>query len=564
MATTIFRTSSIAKAVTLVVLATGLSLTSGQAEAKKKDVPVKSDEERVAALVELGKEVFFTPISRPKAKQSCASCHDPATGWTGASSNINLVEVAQPGANIHRDPDARGQLKPPTNAYATFIPPFALATGPGAAFVPAFGGAFWNGRSEGSDPLFPEGATVHISLADVVTVGDPNALTLFEQAVEGFLGPVADQALNPFPNPVEQNIREKSVCQQVKKADYANLFTDAWGSRIQCDQNNYSTSFKRIAVALAAYQDSPEVNSFSSKRDNALRAELACLTEGDIKLLPWAQNLTDAEFDDIVSRFGLVPNDPSLCQADNSPGAFPLAGLTPEENWGHDLFYAAAVLFNPAQPKPILAGDIGTCDADGNSFPGGVVLTEDRMGAGCALCHSNNPGGDDGTEPLQTYADHGYHNIGSPVNFDIPGVVASDDGLADHTGNDGHKGFVKSPSLRNVDLRPSADFIKAYTRNGWFKSLEGLVHFYNTSLVDPSDFVAGPPPVIKHDVLRCMDGEITEQEALDSNCWPEPGHADGVSFAAGITGNLGLSACDEAAIVSYLKTFNDEAVVVVP
>lgn len=560
MASTIYRTSSIAKAVTLVVLASGLSLASGQAEAKK-DAPVKSDEERVLALVELGKEVFFTPISRPKGQQSCASCHDPATGWTGASSNINLVEVAQPGADIHRDPDARGQLKPPTNAYATFIPPFSLnADNP---FVPAFGGAFWNGRAEGSDPLFPEGATVHISLADVVTVNNPNDLTLFERAVEGFLGPVADQALNPFPNPVEQNIREKAVCQQVKKAGYANLFTDAWGSHIQCDQSNYSTSFKRIAVALAAYQDSPEVNSFSSKRDNALRAELACLTEVEIKTLPWAQNLTDAEFDDIVSRFGLVADDEDLCAEDNSPGAFPLAGLTPEENWGHDLFYAAAVLFNPVQPKPILVGDIATCDANGDAFPDGVVLTEARMGAGCALCHSNNPT-DNGTEPLQTYSDHSYHNIGSPVNFDIPGVIASDDGLADHTGVDGHKGFVKSPSLRNVDLRPTPDFIKAYTRNGWFKSLDSLVHFYNTSLVDPSDFVAGPPPVLQHNVTRCINGEITEQEALENNCWPEPGNANGVSFAGGVTGNLGLSACDEAAIVSYLKTFSDEAVVDFP
>ena len=426
----------------------------------------------------------------------------------------------------------------------------------GAAFVPAFGGAFWNGRAEGSDLQPQEGATVHISLADVVTVDDPNLLTPFERAVEGFLGPVADQALNPFPNPVEQNIREKAVCQQVKKAGYANLFTDAWGSRIQCDQNNYSTSFKRIAVALAAYQDSPEVNSFSSKRDNALRTELACLTEVEIKTLPWAQNLTDAEFDDIVSRFGLVADDEDLCEADSSPGAFPLAGLTPEENWGHDLFYAAAVQFvppgSPPPPKPIQAGAIATCDADGNSFPGGVVLTEDRTGAGCALCHSNNAT-DNGTEPLQTYADHGYHNIGSPVNYDIPGVTASDDGLADHTGDSNHAGLVKTPSLRNVDLRPTPDFIKAYTRNGWFKSLESLVHFYNTSLVGQS-----------HGVVRCEDGITTEEEALANNCWPEPGNANGVSFAGGVTGNLGLSACDEAAIVSYLKTFSDEAVVDFP
>jgi hypothetical protein len=42
-------------------------------------------------------------------------------------------------------------------------------------------------------------------------------------------------------------------------------------------------------------------------------------------------------------------------------------------------------------------------------------------------------------------------------------------------------GKFKTPSLRNVDLRPSADFVKAYGHNGFFKSLDGMdgiIHFY--------------------------------------------------------------------------------------
>ena len=46
-----------------------------------------------------------------------------------------------------------------------------------------------------------------------------------------FLGPVADQALNPTSRPgVEQNTREKSVCQMVKTAQYADLFEAGLGS----------------------------------------------------------------------------------------------------------------------------------------------------------------------------------------------------------------------------------------------------------------------------------------------------------------------------------------------
>jgi cytochrome c peroxidase len=37
---------------------------------------------------------------------------------------------------------------------------------------------------------------------------------------------------------------------------------------------------------------------------------------------------------------------------------------------------------------------------------------------------------------------------------------------------------MKVPTLRNVDKRPSADVVKAYTHNGYFKSLTDIVRFY--------------------------------------------------------------------------------------
>jgi cytochrome c peroxidase len=40
-------------------------------------------------------------------------------------------------------------------------------------------------------------------------------------------------------------------------------------------------------------------------------------------------------------------------------------------------------------------------------------------------------------------------------------------------------GKFKVPTLRNVDLRPSDDFVKAYGHNGYFKSLEDIVFFYH-------------------------------------------------------------------------------------
>ena len=56
---------------------------------------------RLSALEELGKLVFFDPISRPVGNQSCSSCHDPTAGWAGPDSLINNSIVAQPGAAFH-------------------------------------------------------------------------------------------------------------------------------------------------------------------------------------------------------------------------------------------------------------------------------------------------------------------------------------------------------------------------------------------------------------------------------------------------------------------------------
>src|ERR1035437_10530806 len=41
-------------------------------------------------------------------------------------------------------------------------------------------------------------------------------------------------------------------------------------------------------------------------------------------------------------------------------------------------------------------------------------------------------------------------------------------------------GKFKVPTLRNVDKRPNTSCVKAYGHNGYFKSLEDIVHFYNT------------------------------------------------------------------------------------
>ena len=86
------------------------------------------------------------------------------------------------------------------------------------------------------------------------------------------------------------------------------------------------------------------------------------------------------------------------------------------------------------------------------------------------------------------------------------------------------------------------DFVKAYAHNGYFKSLEGIVHFYNT-----------------RDVKAVCPDAVTEAEALAADCWPPPEVAENVNTDE--LGDLGLTPEEEAAIVAFLKTLSDGYVV---
>ncbi|WP_159710863.1 cytochrome-c peroxidase [Geminicoccus flavidas] len=422
----------------------------------------------------LGKNIFFDEkLSIPANKQACASCHDPAKGWILPNSTINATTVVAPGAKPH----AVGNIKPPANAYASFSPPFR--SGNFGPFTPPWeGGNFWDGRAEGCGATAGAKCPTAAPRGAVSATIRPSDLPSSKQAQYAeFLGPIADQALNPFPNDVEQNIREKNVCQRVKTAKYKDLYRQAYGGEIDCSPNPkenpaYRTSFKRLAVAIAAWQASTDVNSFSSKRDRAL--------------------------------------------ADDKDHKFPLEDFTDQENLGHDLFYGITSSLNP-QGKNAL----------------------------CAACHNGVPQGQAadprGEAPKQLYTDNRYHHIGVPFNRQIPGVGKGvKTGLRTHVTNV-PPGNFRTPTLRNVAKGLNGGFVKAYTHNGWFKSLESLVHFYNT-----------------RDVLRRCETlgitNATEKEALQNNCWPAP---EFPNPAVVVVGNLRLTDSEESAIVAYLKTFGD-------
>ena len=344
----------------------------------------------------LGKQLFFdTNLSEP-AGLACAGCHASQVGWTGSDEAINQGGAAYEGAVTGRF----GNSKPPSSAYGGDSPVLYLDATNGWT-----GGMFWDGRATG------------------LTLGDP----------------LAEQAMGPFLNPLEQNNGSAGVVvDKVKNSKYADLFKQVWGTNAFDDTDK---AFQMIGRSIAEYERSTEVSPYNSRYDTYVATGV---------------------------------------------------GLTAQETLGLSLF-------NGSKAK-------------------------------CANCHSG-----------KDFTDFTYNNLGVPKNpmnpfyselaFNPLGASWVDLGLGGYLKSAGYAvsvyepefGKFKVPTLRNVDKRPSAGFVKAYGHNGYFKSLEEIVHFYNT---------------------RDVPGAL----------WPAPEYAATMNNEVG---NLGLTPAEEEAIVAFLKTLTD-------
>jgi cytochrome c peroxidase len=94
---------------------------------------------------------------------------------------------------------------------------------------------------------------------------------------------------------------------------------------------------------------------------------------------------------------------------------------------------------------------------------------------------------------------------------------------------------MQVPTLRNVDKRPYPAFVKAYGHNGYFTSLKGIVHFYNTRDVLP----------------RCKPHDAGE----GTTCWPTPESTANMNRSK--VGNLGRSNAEEDALVAFMQMLTD-------
>jgi cytochrome c peroxidase len=353
----------------------------------------------------------------------------------------------------------------------------------------------------------------------------------------------AAQALNPIVDPNEMaNINTGTsahpfsplLVSKLPTRPYAGLFQILYGPDVFTKYTPQQL-YVLFGGLIAAFEGSPEVNQFSSKYD--------------------------------ASPFGVPPQN--------------LYTLTASEERGRQLYFGTYV-------RP-----------DGTP-----------RNAFCFKCHTSTglPGLQAVTAGKDTFTMYCFANIGvprnplsafyqqtdpttNPLGYNPLGTNYIDLGLGQNPNpapngmffftttpgdNPQFNGLFQTPTVRNVDKRPSPDFVKAYMHNGVFKNLKQVVHFYNTRNLTTSDLpLTGNPSTRPIDLTN----PTTYAQSLAGRApiWAPPEVLDGISNLVGVykgyltlnnpqglppsqgghVGNLGLTDSEENDLVAFMAALTD-------
>ena len=322
--------------------------------------------------------------------------------------------------------------------------------------------------------------------------------------------PSAEQAQGPPTNPVEMGLPDSAcVAYRLSKAPYRKLFETVWGT------DSFSIQWPADVEKVCSTPGPPPAND------------------------PFPVHLSPADrsrADHVYDEFGLA-----ISAYEFSPEVSPFTSkydsvqagkdqFTPQEKLGYELFRGKA--------------RCNECHRDGG--PGEEPLFTDFTASNLGV--PGNPG-------LQFYYEGRPDQRGYIPNIaaNIAGAAYVDKGVgpflrtlqSDSGQMDPDSGWIKLapkfdakfqvPTLRNVDMRPGPDFVKAYMHNGYFKSLKEVVHFYNTRDVLP----------------KCKADDPGEKVT----CWPAP--EDATNLNKRQLGNLQLTGQEEDALLAFLKTLTD-------
>ena len=426
----------------------------------------------------LGKAIYEDPTYSANGNQSCQSCHHPKAQF---SDPVNRISPMYRPVSEGSHAGLFGGRNAPPAAYAAFSPPMFFD---GELFI---GGLFWDGSASGLTFNTATGG-----LGDGPT-GDP----------------LADQAKGPFQNPVEMALPsdgfsgtvEEEVLGILQAAHYAKLYKKAFGTDIMAADPYIA--YNNIALAISAFEQSTELNTFSSRFDEF------CNEQGIATVLSIMDNSV------APTQYVLPPIKSTVYTQEAMEG---LALFN-----GKAMCSACHILDD--QPDGKTATVFTDFSFDNLGIPVNPAVAElagpQKIDYGLGARTA---------ELLEAYGE----NV--PALETIP--------LPDGLGNgetievvDGEEGKFKVSSLRNIAKTAP------YGHNGFFPTLYDIVHFYNTRDLNTD----GTPFV---------DPDGNPIGGVKEPLWPQPEVPATVNHAE--LGNLGLTFEEEQKIVVFLETLTDE------
>jgi cytochrome c peroxidase len=425
----------------------------------------------------LGKLFIYDKTLSPFGNISCATCHSSRAGFTGGTTIFNATTVAQPGGvpilnATGPEPNVRyGPRKPQTYAYAPFAPILHY----NLAVADFYGGNFWDMRATGIRLANPAAEQAQGPPVNPVEMGNPDSACVVWKASQGGYASLVQLVGGAQSFAIHWPSNVATVCATPGPPPVNDPFPVHLSAQ---DRGTSNATYDHLTLAVASYESSPEVSPFSSKFDAQLagNATLSSQEQHGYDLFNGKAKCNQCH----VS--GNAKNSVGLAAADLAP------------------LFTDFTSANTGVPKNLAIPYYCESKPDQYGYtPNPLGFTFFDLGVGAMLSGPNNP------NPLQ------WKHLAPLYN-----------------------GKIQVPTLRNVDKRPRANFVKAYMHNGYLKSLAEVVHFYNTSQALP----------------RCAQGSPGEKKT----CWPLPEVPENVST---LIGNLGLSAQEESDIVTFLQALTD-------
>ncbi len=236
----------------------------------------------LSAVGALGKQLFFDTALSASGKQSCASCHDPATGYNPPPGRPNAGFAPMGGSDLAGSMGAHTP-PPPGSGPVMFGGP-ALQT-PGFRPPPSLA-YLYRQQNFSIGPDNAENETLTLQQLVTLGLGSPRATKTAAATAQagqnlvpqgglfwdGRANTLQQQAGGPLFNPVEMDAgTPERVAEIIAKQPYAKDFVQLFGPNVFDDPRQVTAE---ALFAIARYEvEDPSFHAFSSKYDAWLQGK---------------------------------------------------------------------------------------------------------------------------------------------------------------------------------------------------------------------------------------------------------------------------------------------------